>query len=88
MIRLFANPFVAAVAAAMLHRNLLRSPREQHGGNRVLALEQEVKCGAFRRASGSYYEAATPLPRLYRGVAHLFFMHGSVARRPPCAPNR
>jgi hypothetical protein len=54
MIRLFANPFVAAVSAAMLHQNLLRSSREQRGGNRVLARQAGSRMDAFRRASGSH----------------------------------
>jgi len=88
MIRLFANPFVAAVAAAMLHQNLSRSPRERHGGNRVLARQAGSQMRRLSPRVRFLLRSSNPLPRLYRGVAHLFFMHGSVARRPPFAPNR
>jgi hypothetical protein len=68
--------------------NSLRSLRNQRGGNRASSAKRESHMRRFRRVPGSYFEAATPRPQLYRGVAHLFFMHGSVARRSLCAPNR
>jgi len=88
MIRLFANPFVAADPAAMLHQNPLRSPRERHGGNRVLARQAGSQMRRFSPPVRFLLRSSNPVPQPYCGVAHLFFMHGSVARRSLCAPNR
>jgi hypothetical protein len=51
MTRLFANPFIVAVHAALLHRLPNRFRRERRGGNRTLAHSSRKSPKAARFAA-------------------------------------
>src|SRR6266508_326572 len=73
MTRLFANPFIMAVHAALLHRMPMRSSRERRGGNRTLARSsRKSQMRRFWPRVRFLLRSSNPVPRPYRGVAHLF----------------
>jgi len=61
MTRLFANPFIVAVQAALLTDCLIALAASDAAATAPSPFHAEkAKSGAFRRASGSYREVATP----------------------------
>src|SRR6266545_3353846 len=73
MTRLFANPFIMAVHAALLHRMPMHSSRERRAGNRTLARSsRKSQMRRFWPRVRFLLRSSNPVPRPYRGVAHLF----------------